>query len=262
MSTTYREAGDLIKALADKVMQQSHPELVKDHVTISTIIASRESEEEGDMVALRLHGLPVAAKTSITSLADRARGIADAKLMIDNYAWSRLSDARKLALLDHELEHLALRTIKPTKKNHYASGTKFDDLGRPCLKIRPHDWEITGFQAVAERHGDSSIEAMQFAAFRDEHGQLNMFGPSVLQIAEKASNGNELPPFSKALKKQLDNADLGSGVKISDGEGNVLHDSTIDLSTACAGRHHSRCKYEKCQCDCGHPNRKEAEANG
>ncbi len=248
MSMTYREAGDLIKALVDKVTQQSHPELAREHVTISTVIASRDTKKLGACQALKDRGLPIAAKTSITSLADRARNLPDAKLLIDDFAWQRLSSQRREALIDHELEHLDVLTIRPTKRNGFASGTKYDDLGRPCLKLRPHDWELTGFQSVAERHAEASIEAMQFAAFRDEYGQLNMFGPSVLQIAEKGQHDEDMPPFSKALQKQLAGAKLGPGVKVTDGEGHVLHDTPL-LSRACAARHHAQCKVKDCSCE-------------
>jgi hypothetical protein len=275
MATTYREADDVIRALVSKVMQQSHPELVKERVTIATTIASRESEE-GDMVALRDRGLPAAAKMAVTSLQDRARGLADAKLLIDNYAWTRLSSQSKLALLDHELQHLMLVEIKPTKKNGWATGPKHDDLGRPCFKIRPHDWSLTGFQAVAERHAEHSIEARQFAAFRDEYGQLNFFVPSVLQIASGAKEAKKshafeithrikeggLRPFSEALKTAIArNPGALEGAKVTDQRGNVLHNATIDLSNACARRHHKNCKYDKCQCDCEHPNRKGGSAD-
>ena len=175
--TTYEEAGGVIDALVQKVMLAHHPELKELKVTVSAIIARRESRREGELPALKMHGLPIAAKTGITSLQDRSRGLADAKLVIDSYAWSRLSDTRKFALIDHELEHLRPITIRATKRNGYASGPRRDDLGRPCLKLRPHDWELTGFKDVVERQGEASIEAQQFMSFRAEYGQLNLFGP-------------------------------------------------------------------------------------
>ena len=68
--TTYEKAGDVIKALVEKVMQQSHPELAKEKVTVTTTIARRESKKLGAMVALKKDGLAVAAKIGITSLQE------------------------------------------------------------------------------------------------------------------------------------------------------------------------------------------------
>lgn len=154
--------------------------------------------------------------------------------MIDGYEWNKASDRQRLALIDHELEHLALIENKPTKKEPNLTGFKRDDLGRPKLKTRPHDWELAGFQTIALRHGENSHEARQFAAFRDEFGQLNMFGPNVLQIAEKAGNGKR--------PKAID----GSKSVVA----NKPSSKTLDLSNACARRHHPECRYDKCVCAC------------
>ena len=181
--TTYEQAGDVIKALVAKVLSQNHPELAKEKVTIDTIVARRESRKEGAIVALKKDGHAVLAQIKITSLQDRSRGIADAKLVIDDYGWLRLSDVRKTAVIDHAMEHLTLAKSRASKRNGYFSGPKRDDLGRPMLKIRPHDWVLTGFKSVTERHGDNSVEANQFTAFKAEFGQLNLFGADVLQIA-------------------------------------------------------------------------------
>ena len=56
---------------------------------------------------------------------DRARGIADAKLTIDDSVWRDLSERVDAALLDHELTHLQV-VVKATE--HGAVVAK-DDLG-------------------------------------------------------------------------------------------------------------------------------------
>ena len=35
---------------------------------------------------------------------------------------------------------------------------KRDDLDRPKLRLRPHDWEIGGFGLIVSRHGANSLE--------------------------------------------------------------------------------------------------------
>lgn len=258
MSTTYERAPKAIEAMVQHALEKYHPELHKQGVTVDVMIARAYDKDECEAHALKMRGYPIDAKTQITSLQDRARGIADAKLVIDAFNWNVMSDRRKSALIDHELEHLDLVAIKPTKKNGFEEGWKRDDLGRPKLKSRPHDWELVGFKDVVERHGENSHEAAQFAAFRDEYGQLNMFGPNVLQIAE---NGKKAKSPTKAVEDALRKVlKPGKGidkVTISAGGVSVSSDDVTDLSRACARRHHKECTYKDCQCDCGHPGRKE-----
>ena len=49
--------------------------------------------------------------------------------------------------------------------------TKRDDCGRPKLRRRAPDWEVAGYNEVAERHGKSSLEIHNFRVLFDEHGQ-------------------------------------------------------------------------------------------
>jgi len=199
MGTTYERAPKAIEALVGTALEQFHPKLHKVGVTIDCSVARRESKKEGYCHALKRNGYLIDAKIQITSLQDRARGIADAKLMIDAYEWDRMNDRRKLALVDHELEHLDLVPIRPTKKNGFATGNRHDDLGRPSLRSRPHDWELTGFADVTQRHKQFSHEAAQFVEFQAHYSQLEFFGPNVLQIAESAvKNGKK----SKRSKKK------------------------------------------------------------
>lgn len=254
MATTYRQAGDLIKALVDKVMTQCHVPLKEAGVTVNTVIAAKDSKRDGAMVALKQNGIPIAAKMGIVSLQDRSRGVEDAKLVIDDYAWDRLSSTRREALIDHELQHLALVMIRPTKKNGYQKGVKFDDLSRPCLRIRPHDWELSGFQAVVERHQEESIEAFQFATFKDEYGQLNLFGPSTYDVVSRSVKGGKT---RAEVEKQYDKltapskfSDLKLGIELPISyEGAQTATDTLTSSSACRNRKHKTCKGP-CGCDC------------
>jgi hypothetical protein len=174
MSTSYTICGKDVAEMIKAVMDTHHAELSNAGVTVHAIFAHSYDKESGDaIVALKTRGQSVAAKIGITSLEDRTRGAADSKLTIDAYTWERLSESRRMALLDHELTHLRLKLDED-------EALKLDDLGRPQLKIRHHDWEITGFQEVVERHGEASIEALQFSRFQDEYGQLMLFDPKTL----------------------------------------------------------------------------------
>ncbi len=241
MSTTFERAPKAIEALVQKAMELYQPALLKERVTIDAIIVRKTKgteDETEDVHALKRSGYPIDAKIGVTSLQDRARGIADAKLMIDGFEWNKATDRQRLALIDHELEHLVLVEHEPTEKDPAIYFLK-DDLGRPKLKVRPHDWELAGFQTVAIRHAEHSHEAMQFAAFRADYAQLNLFGPpDLLAIADG----------KKPKKKATAKLPANFGVE-------------PDISRACARRHHTDCKYAGCQCDCKHPDRKGAEAN-
>jgi len=202
MPTTYERANKAIEAMVQHALEQYHSELHKMGVTIDVMVAHAQDSEESDCHALKRSGYPIDAKIQVTSLVDRARGIADAKLTIDAYEWNRISDKMKAALIDHELTHLVLVEIKPTKANGFETGWKRDDLNRPKLRSRPHDYELAGYREVIERHGQHSHEAHQFAAFRDEFGQLNMFGPSTIQIADGTNGKKPKKEKSKKSKKE------------------------------------------------------------
>ena len=266
MALTYEKAPAAIQAMVEKTIEAYHPDLKAVHLTVNTIIVCRYDKipggEDGDteqVHALKKSGYPIDAKIGVTSPADRARGIADCKLMIDGLEWNKATDRQRAALIDHELEHLNTIELKPTKKDPARCGPKYDDLGRPCLRIRPHDWELAGFKDVAERHGNHSHEAMQFQHFRMEYAQLNLFGNEVLAIAE-GKNGNPIKTVEDALRKVLKPGKGIDKVTITTGNVSVSSDDIKEFrkvpasakSKACRNRHHKECRMDGCKCDCGH----------
>src|ERR1019366_9477538 len=95
-----------------------------------------------------------------------------------------LSETRRLALLDHELTHLVLRCDE--------DGLKHDDIGRPTFKIKQHDFDLGGFAEVVERHGEASVEALQFSRFETLYGQLMLFDPKTLRNLGVSDASNPL----------------------------------------------------------------------
>lgn len=169
MGITYERASDETQRLINRVLIEHHGELHDAGVRIDALMACKIDRETGEQSqALKDRNYPIAAKIQVTSYADRVRGIADAKLTIDAYAWSRLPETRREALIDHELEHLDVVIDKEGQ-------IKRDDLGRPKLKIRPHDFELGWFTAVAERHGEAAIEVREIQHFHERWGQLCLF---------------------------------------------------------------------------------------
>jgi hypothetical protein len=169
MPTTYEPADKQTAGLIAQVRKEHHPDLEGAGVTVSALFAQKFDKDGDELPALKKAGYPVAAMIQVTSLADRARGLRDAKLTICHYAWERLPEASRLALIDHELTHLQIVFDKDGALDH-------DDLGRPKLKTRPHDYELTGFVEVAQRHGEAAVEVRALKAFRQE--QLPLFWPN------------------------------------------------------------------------------------
>jgi hypothetical protein len=158
MATTYtrpKPDADVHDVLSEAI-DRWHPELAAAEVTIGVEFAW--PSERGDH-ALKLHGYPAAAVVAITPYRQRVRGVEDAVITIDGPAWKDFSDAEKLALVDHEAVHLEL----VRDEDGYV---KSDDHGRPKLKMRLHDWNLSGFRVIAERHGPAALESQMF---RDAH---------------------------------------------------------------------------------------------
>ncbi len=73
-----------------------------------------------------------------------------------------------------------------------------------------------------------------------------------MSTTKKSGNDDAgLPTFSKSVKRRLAlQGGLGPGTKVTDGHGNVLHDSTNFESPPCVTSHHALCKVEYCMCKC------------
>lgn len=183
MSTIYVPAkpGDGVKhseealSLLDEVMGHHHGDLAGNEVTVGVLWAVSDSEKP----ALSHHGYPAAAIVSINALKLRAQGMPDATIAISEAWWKGASDASREALIDHELYHLQVMRDRD-------GGVKLDDLGRPRLSMRKHDFEIGGFDRILERHGRAAVEAMAMAAQLDKPRQRTLFD---LRAAPAEVNG-------------------------------------------------------------------------
>ena len=184
MASGYEKASKEVIGMVERVMHDHHLELEAAGVTIQTLFAHKYDTEGEPVPAMKQRGQMILAKTSITSLQDRARGIDDAKLVIDRtYGWERLSDSRRAALIDHELCHLNLTLDQDGL-------VKQDDRGRPKLHMRHHDWELTGFAEVCERHGEAAVEVHEMVRWQESYGQFAMFPlKGTTEVKVKAPNG-------------------------------------------------------------------------
>ena len=158
MPTTFKIADQTTTDLVYQVMQKFHKHLCNVQLELNILVAFGAKNQDGEQVkpALKVGGYPALATIKVNKLADRVAGMKDATLTLDGDAWGEHSEERKEAIIDHELEHLEL---KQDRKGIVMT----DDVGRPLLKLKLHDFHFEGFQAVADRHKQESVEVQSIA---------------------------------------------------------------------------------------------------
>ena len=166
---TFKKCGQEIKHLVNRAMKNWHKQLEEFEVTVDCLFAFATTDANGDTTgcALKKNGLPAAALIRVTPLKDRTKGNGDAEMQIDGDEWENYSDKQKLALIDHELEHLQLLFDKD-------GGLKRDDLDRPKLRLRPHDREVGWFDDVVKRHGRDAFEYSSFNSIWQSTRQMKL----------------------------------------------------------------------------------------
>jgi hypothetical protein len=168
----YEKAEPHVYHKAESLIKQFHPELQKAELTLDILMATNEA---GDAVS---HGgYPALAVVRITNLKDRVLGMADAQITIDARAYENMTDEQRNALLDHELTHLQVLY----DDDHLM---KTDDIGRPKLKMKKHDYQFGWFRVIAERHGRASPEVYQARILWEKDGQA--FFPMLVDSQDAA----------------------------------------------------------------------------
>ncbi len=163
----FERADESIHRLMQKTMDEFHPGLRDAQVTVDCVMAHAKRDAEGQPLgpALKLHGVPAHAIAKILKLKDRAMGRADGEITIDGDRWDTWTAAQQKALLDHELEHFQLKLDRE-------GGVVRDDLDRPSLKMKHHDWDFGWFTSIAQRHGPASFECQQAEQVFQKDGQF------------------------------------------------------------------------------------------
>lgn len=167
MAKTYSKAPPEFRGLIGEVLQKYHPDLcdMKLLVDAMFVYASRDADGQPTGPALSgKSGYPAAAQISVTRLKDRVMGRGDCEMLVDGDRCVKWSRDAQIALIDHEIEHLEFTG-------------NVDDIGRPKLKIRPHDVEFGWFDSVARRHGDTSFEVTQAKRFFCQRSLRQLYLP-------------------------------------------------------------------------------------
>jgi hypothetical protein len=167
MSKTWEHADTTTIANLQKIRQEYHQDLDEADATLAVLFVDAGTDKAGNpKPALKKAGYPCVGKASITSARDRTASLPDAIIELDLHAYNRMSPKRRLALLDHELNHLEVRR---TTDGEIAE----DSAGRPELRIRRHDHQMGIFHDVVQRHGQDSVEAAMIDGLRHSTtGQL------------------------------------------------------------------------------------------
>ena len=162
--STYKNAPAEVLDIADELMAryESHASLSDKHVKIDFLFAFAARDEvtgeiSGD--ALTHGGIKALGIARKLGAKDRAKGLGDAEICLDGDWWETHDREEQEALLDHELHHLC-------------ATNKVDDLGRPIIKLRKHDYQFGWFTVIAERHGVHSQERKQAASIMEIAGQF------------------------------------------------------------------------------------------
>lgn len=172
---TYDKASPETVAFVTQRIEEWFPDLVDCEVAIDVLMAYGRRGEGGELAscAIKNHGYPALATIRVLGLKDRAAGRGDVEMLIDGDHWQGMGPAKRAALIDHELYHLAVQWQDEEQR-----APKSDDLGRPRLKLRKHDFEIGGFHAIAKRHKEHApeVEAVREALGGIEVVQLYLPG--------------------------------------------------------------------------------------
>ena len=157
MPVTYQMADEDIKALTEAVLVEHYPDLVEAELAVDVMVAFGPVDRDGQTTgpAVKVHGVQALASVQVISLKDRVAGLGDVRIVLDGDRWPDLSDARRRALIDHELHHVELQRDD-------GGAVRTDDAERPLVKLRPHDFELGGFWAMISRHGDNAAERVVF----------------------------------------------------------------------------------------------------
>lgn len=188
----YVKANDHIHQMVREVMAQYHPALAECEVKVGVLMVS--PNEGSEKPPLTLRGYPCDATIRIVSYKDRVAGMMDTQMCIDSNAWDDKSHEERVALLDHELNHLTLAYDDE-------GNIKLDDACRPVLKMVKHDHEIGIFECIIRRHGEHAVDYQaaeglmaRMNELRHERTQATILEAEALVAEMKAEREAITPP--------------------------------------------------------------------
>lgn len=152
MGKRIEKADAAARKLLTQTLTKWHKELADAEVKVALLLVYPEIDADGDPKgpALKFAGMPVDAKVRLCDARQRLLSRYDAIIEVDGYAWEHFGVEGRVALLDDELEHVVVMVANAQVQRH--------EDKRPKLKLRPDDYRLSGFYAVADRHRGQSNE--------------------------------------------------------------------------------------------------------
>lgn len=168
MAATFDRATDETVDILNRTVERFHKELNDYSVRIGLIMAFGPRDEAGNLkrTAIQRNGVPCAGQVRIVGLKDRLLKQLDVEVLLDGDYWETIDEPKKIAIIDHELEHIVPVLDKKTNK------IKLDDLERPKLKLKRDDINWWGIAKIAERHGIDSQEVLGYQQLTNKYGNI------------------------------------------------------------------------------------------
>lgn len=157
---------DVVKVMED-LISKYYGDLAEVKLKVDLLFVHAPSPKDGEekAPALKHHGYQAAAIVKINSLEQRVKGAGDVTIIIDGDEWPHWSERRQQAVLHHEINHVVI-------KRDADGNVLSDDIGRPRVKLKLHDWELGGFACIAEKYGDDAPEKEAMNHVANEYRQL------------------------------------------------------------------------------------------
>lgn len=162
------DANSDIMLMVAQAMQNWHKDLNQHNIRVGVVFALGS---DPDKPVVKSSGYPAIANVRLIKGKDRAFKSHEVEILVDASIWRKLNSESKLAVVDHELAHVAIKKKKVKKKKNETSPSEqaddkppeeevvLDDRGRPVLRLKKGDWNVgDGFKDVVSRHGQNAVE--------------------------------------------------------------------------------------------------------
>ncbi|NJK32715.1 MAG: hypothetical protein HC927_10055 [Deltaproteobacteria bacterium] len=181
---TFQQAGDEVLEVLAELLDTHQRRLADAEVKVMILMAFGPVDEDGERVgpALKHQGQPALGVVRSVPLKYRIAGLGDAEVLLDGDAWEEMDEWERLALLDHELEHIdVIYEERPRERDEQQlpgvddsskGRPALDSAGRPKLRMRHHDRTFGWFDTIARRHGGASQEVKQARDLVEQTGKL------------------------------------------------------------------------------------------
>lgn len=186
----FESAEEQVRAYVDRLLEQHHHDLNEAEVQIGLIFVSDFDKDDNPVPSIKLHGAFAAGCISLVKGVAGVFNPYQAQIQIDKLYWDNASEEVRLALVDHEIEHIEL----VRDKNGIV---QTDDRNRTMIKLKPDDWVLTGFMSVVRRHGPNAVEAGSITnIYTSIHPILQEFQVAAERLKETVIE-NEAAPRSR-----------------------------------------------------------------